>query len=81
MLITKESIVFNILCICNAFSAICDPGEEIIIPEPFYANYNGFAMASNVEVIPITSKIQECHLMLGHFILEKVEDKILNDKQ
>jgi aspartate aminotransferase len=41
------------------FSSICDPGEEIIIPEPFYANYNGFAMASNVKVVPITSKIED----------------------
>ena len=36
-------------------NAICDVGDEIIIPEPFYANYNGFAKAANVEVVPIIS--------------------------
>ena len=39
-------------------NSICDPGDEVIIPEPFYANYNGFAHASDVNVIPITSKIE-----------------------
>ena len=40
-------------------NSICDPGDEVIIPEPFYANYNGFALASNINVIPITSKIED----------------------
>lgn len=40
-------------------NSICDPGDEVIIPEPFYANYNGFASASDVNVIPITSKIED----------------------
>ena len=40
-------------------NSICDPGDEVIIPEPFYANYNGFALASDVSVIPITSKIED----------------------
>ena len=40
-------------------NSICDPGDEVIIPEPFYANYNGFAFASDVNVIPITSKIED----------------------
>ena len=40
-------------------NSICDPGDEVIIPEPFYANYNGFAQASDVKVIPITSKIED----------------------
>ena len=34
---------------------ICDAGDEIIIPEPFYANYNGFAASSSVKVIPVVS--------------------------
>ncbi|MEO6347002.1 MAG: aminotransferase class I/II-fold pyridoxal phosphate-dependent enzyme, partial [Aquaticitalea sp.] len=33
-----------------AFGSIMDSGDEIIIPEPFYANYNGFSTASNVKV-------------------------------
>jgi aspartate aminotransferase len=34
-----------------------DPGDEVIIPEPFYANYNGFAVAAGVKVVPIVSEI------------------------
>ena len=40
-------------------NSICDPGDEVIIPEPFYANYNGFALASDINVISITSKIED----------------------
>ena len=40
-------------------NSICDPGDEVIIPEPFYANYNGFAHASDIKVIPVTSKIED----------------------
>lgn len=39
------------------FMATMDAGDEIIIPEPFYANYNGFATAGDIKVIPITSSI------------------------
>lgn len=39
--------------------SICDQGDEVIIPEPFYANYNGFAAASGVTVKPISTKIEE----------------------
>ncbi|MEO9510744.1 MAG: pyridoxal phosphate-dependent aminotransferase [Flavobacteriaceae bacterium] len=41
-----------------AMGSIMDSNDEIIIPEPFYANYNGFAMASGVNVIPIVSTIE-----------------------
>ncbi|MFN3918020.1 MAG: pyridoxal phosphate-dependent aminotransferase [Flavobacteriales bacterium] len=34
-----------------------DAGDEIIIPEPFYANYNGFAISSGIKVVPVTSSI------------------------
>ena len=40
-----------------AFQTIMDPGDEVIIPEPFYANYNGFAINSGVNVVPIPSGI------------------------
>lgn len=40
------------------FMACLDPGDEVIIPEPFYANYNGFAVAAGVKVVPITSRIE-----------------------
>ncbi|WP_340074676.1 pyridoxal phosphate-dependent aminotransferase [Leptobacterium sp. I13] len=36
---------------------IADAGDEIIIPEPFYANYNGFATASGVKIVPVISEI------------------------
>ncbi|HLF45859.1 MAG TPA: pyridoxal phosphate-dependent aminotransferase, partial [Chitinophagaceae bacterium] len=47
----SEAILFGFFCCLN-------PGDEVIIPEPFYANYNGFACAAGVNVIPITSKIE-----------------------
>ena len=40
------------------FMACLDHGDEVIIPEPFYANYSGFAVAAGVGVIPITSHIK-----------------------
>jgi len=54
-------------------NSICDPGDEVIIPEPFYANYNGFAHASDVKVIPITSKIEDNFALPS---LESFEKKI-----
>lgn len=41
-----------------AMGSITDPGDEVIIPEPFYANYNGFATASGVTIKPIQSSIE-----------------------
>ncbi len=42
-----------------AMGSIADTGDEIIIPEPFYANYNGFATASGVKIVPVISKIED----------------------
>lgn len=41
-----------------AMGTIADAGDEIIIPEPFYANYNGFATASGVKIVPVESTIE-----------------------
>ncbi len=41
-----------------AMMSCMDPGDEIIIPEPFYANYNGFSAQANVKVVPIRSTIE-----------------------
>jgi len=41
-----------------AFGSVMDADDEIIIPEPFYANYNGFSTASGVNVVPVISKIE-----------------------
>jgi aspartate aminotransferase len=42
-----------------AMGTTMDAGDEIIIPEPFYANYNGFSTASGVKVVPVISTIDE----------------------
>jgi aspartate aminotransferase len=47
----SEAIIFG-------FMACMDAGDEVIIPEPFYANYNGFAVEADVTVIPIKSSIE-----------------------
>jgi len=47
----SEAILFG-------FMSCLDAGDEVIIPEPFYANYNGFAVAADIVVKPITSYIE-----------------------
>lgn len=47
----SEALVF-------AFMTCFNPGDEVIIPEPFYANYNGFAVMAGVKVVPVTSHIE-----------------------
>lgn len=47
----SEAIMFGFITCLN-------PGDEVIIPEPFYANYNGFACAAGVKVVPVTSQIE-----------------------
>ena len=42
-----------------AFGSIMDPGDEVIIPEPFYANYSGFTTASGATIVPIVSRIED----------------------
>ncbi len=51
-----------------AFGSIMDVDDEIIIPEPFYANYNGFSIASGVNVVPVISKIED------NFALPPIEE-------
>ncbi len=41
-----------------ALMSTVDPDEEVIVPEPFYANYNGFSVAAGVKVVPVTSNIE-----------------------
>jgi len=57
----SEAILFG-------FMACMDAGDEVIIPEPFYANYNGFAVEADVTVVPITSNIE------SGFALPPIED-------
>ena len=46
----SEALIF-------AFQCCFEPGDEIIIPEPFYANYNGFATTCGIKVVPVTASI------------------------
>jgi len=48
----SEAIIFTLM-------AITDPGDEIIIPEPFYTNYNGFAVEAAAKIVTITSDIED----------------------
>ena len=58
------------------FFTCFNPGDEVIVPEPFYANYNGFACAAGVKVVPITSSIET------GFALPPIEDfeKVITPK-
>ena len=65
----SEAIIFG-------FMSCLNPGDEVIIPEPFYANYNGFAVMAGVNVVPITSVIET------GFALPPMEDfeKVITSK-
>ncbi|HEX8462318.1 MAG TPA: pyridoxal phosphate-dependent aminotransferase [Segetibacter sp.] len=65
----SEAILFG-------FMTCLDAGDEVIIPEPFYANYNGFAVEAGVNVIPITSHIE------NSFALPPIEnfEKVITPK-
>lgn len=69
MLITtggSEAVLF-------AFMTCLDPGDEVIVPEPFYANYNGFATTAGVKVVPVTASIQNDFALPP---IEEIEQKI-----
>ena len=51
-----------------AFGSIMDIDDEVIIPEPFYANYNGFSTASGVNIVPVISKFED------NFALPPIEE-------
>ncbi len=57
----SEALLFTL-------GSITDFGDEIIIPEPFYANYNGFSIANGIKVLPIVSTIDD------GFSLPKIEE-------
>jgi len=48
----SEALVF-------AFMSCLDAGDEVIIPEPFYANYNGFATLAGINIVPVTARIED----------------------
>lgn len=60
--LTSENVIITIggsEAIHFSFSVVADPGEEIIIPEPFYANYNGYAASANVKIVPLPLKVED----------------------
>jgi aspartate aminotransferase len=62
----SEALIFG-------FMATCDLGDEVIIPEPFYANYNGFAVMAGLNVVPVTSTIETGFALPP---VEEIEKKI-----
>lgn len=58
-----------------AISTLCDDGDEVIIPEPYYANYNGFASTFNVNVVAVPSSIDTGFALPS---IEEFEKKITN---
>ena len=65
----SEALLFSL-------GSIMDPNDEIIIPEPFYANYNGFSVANGVKIVPIFSSIDD------NFSLPNIEEfeNLITDK-
>jgi len=69
--VTKHDIVVTTggsEALLFAFGSVMDADDEIIIPEPFYANYNGFSTASGVKIVPVISKIE------NNFALPPIEE-------
>lgn len=60
--LTSENVIITIggsEAIHFSFSVVADPGGEIIIPEPFYTNYNGYAASASVKIVPLTLKVED----------------------
>lgn len=62
----SEALIFGFMTTCN-------PGDEVIIPEPFYANYNGFAVMAGLHVVPVTASIENGFALPP---VEEIEKKI-----
>ncbi len=62
----SEALIFGFMTTCN-------PGDEVIIPEPFYANYNGFAVMAGLNVVPVTASIENGFALPP---VEEIEKKI-----
>jgi aspartate aminotransferase len=62
----SEALIFGFMTTCN-------PGDEVIIPEPFYANYNGFAVTAGINVVPVRAHIENGFALPP---VEEIEKKI-----
>ena len=67
----SEALIFGFMTTCN-------PGDEVIIPEPFYANYNGFAVMAGLNVVPVTASIENGFALPP---VEEIEKKITSKKK
>ena len=64
----SEALLFAML-------TLCDKGDNILVPEPFYTNYNGFATCVDVEIKPITTKAENgFHLPSKEEVLSRVDE-------
>ena len=64
----SEAIIFTMM-------AVMDPGDEVIIPEPFYTNYNGFAVMAGIKIVPVTTRPEEGFSLPAK---EEIVNKITN---
>lgn len=65
----SEAILFTLM-------SICDAGDEVLVPEPFYSNYNSFAKIANAKIVPFLTKIEDdFHLPSKEEIVSKITDK------
>ena len=65
----SEALLFSLI-------AICEHGDEVLIPEPFYTNYNGFGNLAGVNVVPVTTKAEDgFHLPTKEDIVNSITPK------
>jgi len=77
--LTAENVITTVggsEAVSFAFCVVSDPGGEVIVPEPFYTNYNGFASLADIKLVPLTLKAEDgFHLPPVQDIEAKVTDK------
>jgi len=62
----SEAILFSLM-------TLCDPGDEVIVPEPYYTNVHSFARMANVSIVPVTSLLEDNFALPP---LKTIEEKI-----
>lgn len=61
----SEALLFSIIATCNE-------GDEVLVPEPYYTNYNGFANAVGVKIVPITTKAEDDFALPNISVIESL---------
>ncbi len=54
-----------------AMTALCDPGDEILVPEPYYTNYNGFATVAAAKVVPLRTRLDDGFAIPSDDVLDR----------